>query len=153
MITAHLPSGCIAARALGHARGWPLIATIAGAVMPDLDLIAFYLVDDRAFHHRRYLVHIPAFWVLASALLLIAAPHRWRPIALGFVVGWGLHILFDGVAGGLLWLWPVSDRLIALVTVPATRSHWLLSSLTHWTMLLELAIWVLAAALLGRTPR
>ena len=45
---------------------------------------------------------------------------------------------------------PANGTLYALVEVPATRSHWVLSFLTHWTMLAELAIWVAAAALASR---
>jgi hypothetical protein len=156
MITAHLPAGYLLARALPPRPG--LVATVlAASVLPDLDLAWFYLVDDRAFHHHRYWVHVPGFWALVAVVVLpplrLFAP-RLFPYAVAALAAILLHLVLDSVAGSIMWLWPFSDRLHALVEVPATRSHWVLSFLTHWTVLLELAIWAAAAAVLlgGRRP-
>lgn len=156
MILAHLPSGYVLAR-LGRApKGLPLAAALAGSVFPDLDLIWFYLVDDRAVHHHRYWMHAPAFWAMVAlvCLPLIArlAP-RFLKAASFFFVAIGLHLILDSLAGSIMWLWPVSTRLYALVEVPATRSHWILSFLTHWSVLAELAILLWAAALFLTRPK
>lgn len=159
MITAHVPSGYLLGQSLcgapatrGHA---VLAAALFGAVFPDLDLIWFYLIDDCAIHHHRYWVHAPAFAMACSFVLLLAvrqlAP-RWSPAALAFSAAWLLHILLDTLTGGIMWLWPVSDTLITLITVPANYGHFVLSFLLHWSILFELAIWC-AALVLWRRQR
>lgn len=152
MITAHIPSGYVLARAAGWS-GAVLAAAVIGASFPDLDLIWFYLIDERAFHHHKYWVHAPAF-ALACGTLLIAATRifarPYAPLALAFAVGWWLHILLDAPVGGLMWLWPLSDHLTVLVDVPPGRSHWILNFVFHWSFLAELAIWAAAIALWWR---
>ena len=156
MILAHLPSGYVLARLAGQPRGLPMAAALAGAVFPDLDLIWFYLIDDRAFHHHRYWVHAPGFWLIVAALALPLIrrffPHFLLPSAL-FLAAIFLHIVLDTLAGSIMWLWPSSDQLYALVEVPATRSHWILSFLTHWSVLAEVALILWAAVLFLRRPK
>ncbi|QBY00288.1 metal-dependent hydrolase [Rhodophyticola sp. CCM32] len=146
MITAHFPSGYVLSRLAGWQKAM-LAAGMVGAVWPDLDLIFFYLVDDRAFHHHRYWVHAPAFAVLVTAVLA-ALVRLLRPeimgVVLAFGLGWGLHLILDSLAGDIMWLWPMSNALYALFSVPATQDHWMLSFILHWTFLAELIIWVAA---------
>ncbi|WP_421704106.1 metal-dependent hydrolase [Aliiroseovarius sp.] len=146
MITAHLPSGYLLGRGI-RARGWLMGAAVLGAVFPDFDLIWFYGVDGRAFHHHLYWVHMPAFWLVTGAALLtvlrLAAPGA-LPFAAAFLAGVALHLVLDTFAGGIAWAWPVSNHLTTLVAVPATQSHWLLSFILHWSFLPELAIWAAA---------
>lgn len=150
MITAHLPAGYVLSRAAGW-RGPALVAALVGAVWPDLDLIWFYLIDDRAVHHHRYWVHAPGFALAVSALLVLAGRTvDATPVALGFSAGWLLHILLDAPVGGIMWLWPMSEQLYYLVEVPATQAHWLLSFIIHWSFLAELTVWAVAATLLLR---
>ncbi len=144
MITAHLPAGYLLATA-GNARGLTALgACLLGSIFPDLDLIWFYLIDNRQFHHHLYWVHIPGFWLPLAATLYgtaylagqrIPAPVGW------FLCGIVLHIALDSIAGGVAWLWPFSDTVYTMVTVPASQPHWLLSFLLHWTFTLELLIW------------
>lgn len=131
-----------------------MAAALAGAVFPDLDLIFFYFVDNRAFHHHAYWVHAPAFAAACSALAwglarLLARPAA--PVVLAFAAAWMLHIVLDSLAGGIMWLWPLDTRLFQLVEVPATRSHWLASFLNHWTFLPEVAICVVALLVYRRS--
>ena len=150
MITAHLPSGYV----LGRVSGWSgavLGAALFGAVFPDLDLIWFYFIDDRTFHHHHYWVHAPGFMLIVSAILLLLT--RRHPAAVAFSAAWGLHILLDAPTGGLMWLWPISETLYTPISVAPTRSHWVLSFLTHWTVVFELAIWIVAASLYVRASR
>ena len=149
MITAHLPSGYLLGRGI-KARGWLMAAAVLGTVFPDFDLIWFYGVDDRAFHHHLYWVHIPAFWlVLGAALLTVLrlVAQRALPLAAAFLAGIALHLVLDTCAGGIAWAWPVSTHLVTLITVAATQSHWLLSFILHWSFLPELAIWAGALVL------
>ena len=152
MITAHLPAAYLTARAF--ARSGPLLwAAMFGGLLPDLDLIWFYLIDGRAFHHHHYWVHIPTFW---AAFALIVLPltawrgSRWFRPTLAFFAAILVHLLLDTVAGDIKWLWPASDRFFHLVTVPAARSHWILNFILHPVFLAELGIWATALFLLLR---
>lgn len=123
-------------------------AAIVGAVLPDVDLLFFYFVDDRAIHHHRYWVHIPFFWaVLASVTLPFVWTSRFKPVAIAFFAAILMHLLLDSIGGGIMWLAPFNTELVELVTVRPTQSHWILSFLLHWTFLFEILIWVLAGYL------
>jgi inner membrane protein len=148
MLTAHLPSGYVLARSLP--KGIPALLPVAlvGAVLPDFDMLWFYFVDDRAFHHHRYWVHIPAFWLAVAALTL---PLAWwaghvRTAAV-FFAAILMHLVLDSIGGGILWGAPLSDRLFEMVTVPAAHGHWITSFVLHWTFLAELAVWAAATLL------
>ncbi|MEM8593156.1 MAG: metal-dependent hydrolase, partial [Pseudomonadota bacterium] len=73
MILAHLPAGYILGRALKPAP-YVMPAALIGSMLPDFDLIFFYLIDDRAIHHHRYWVHIPGFWVILALIVLPISP-------------------------------------------------------------------------------
>ncbi len=150
MITAHLPSGYVLARVFRWT-GLSFAAALVGATFPDIDLIWFYFIDDRAFHHHHYWVHAPGFALACSALLLLVT--RLHPFAVAFAAGWTLHILLDAPVGGLMWFWPFDNTLYTPIEVPPTRSHWVLSILTHWSVLMELTVWGAAMTLYLRRER
>lgn len=155
MITAHLPAGYVTGRAFAHS-GPVLWSAMLGGILPDLDLIWFYLVDDRAFHHHHYWVHIPAFWAALAAILLPVAASRgpcWSCPAFAFFAAILVHLLLDTLAGDIKWLWPHSDRFFHLVTVPAVHSHWILNFILHPVFVAELAIWAAALFLWGGRHR
>ena len=123
---------------------------MVGAVFPDLDLIWFYLIDDRAFHHHKYWVHAPAFVIASSAVLVAAAKFllpKAAPLTIAFTIGWCLHVMLDAPVGGTMWLWPLTDKLYVPIEVPATQSHWILSFVLHWSFLFEVVIWLVALGL------
>jgi hypothetical protein len=147
MITAHIPSGYLLGKTLQAKHRLLMTVVIIGSVFPDFDLFWFYLVDNKAFHHHRYWVHAPGFWLLISAII-IPALSLWYKAALKpylfFLAAVILHICLDTIAGSIMWLWPFSDQLYEMVTVPATHKHWVLSFMAHWTFRLEIAIWIIA---------
>lgn len=153
MLTAHLPSGYVLWRSLPRVK-WGMPAALAGAVFPDLDMLWFHFVDDRAFHHHYYWVHVPLFWLAVAAVVLpLVWRTVWRGAALVFLAAVFLHLLLDTIAGGILWGAPVSDHLFALVEVPPTQGTWVWSFVLHWTFLLEVAVWIAAMALILRRRR
>lgn len=154
MIVAHLPAGYLPARSL---RGPAFAAALAGSVFPDLDMLAFHLVHDRAFHHHHCWVHVPGFWAIvgAAAVLVLRSVGAGRHVSvvLAFLAGVALHIMLDGLAGGIAWFWPLSGELHALVEVPARFDWWVWSFVLHWTFALELAICAVAALAFLRDRR
>ena len=154
MLTAHLPSGYLLARAVPKGITALMPVALVGAVFPDIDMIWFHLVDHRAFHHHFYWVHIPAFWAAVAVVVLPLAAWAGRlATAAVFFAAILIHLVLDSIGGGILWGAPVSDHLFTLVEVPAVRSHWVWSFIFHWTFLAELLIWGAAVLLwLKRKP-
>lgn len=150
MLTAHLPAGYCLGKGTGLT-GWSFAAVMVGSVFPDLDMLFFLFVDHGAIHHHRYWVHVPLFWAIVGALILpFLRGSRWMRPALAFLTAIFLHLLLDSISGGILWGAPFDSRLHALVTVPASQPHWILSFLLHWTFLLEILIWGLAGIFYAR---
>ena len=151
MIAAHLPAGYLQYRAMGRRGKAALSAALAGSMAPDLDMIWFHLVDHGTIHHHRYWPHIPAVWLgllALAALIWRVHPAPWVRWFMVFASACLVHMVLDTLAGGIMWLWPLDQHLYVWVTVPATRSHWVLSFLLHWTFLVELAIFAVAGWLL-----
>ena len=148
MLTAHLPSGYILAQWTRRKVPHMMPAALIGAMLPDLDMLWFHLVDQASIHHHRYWPHIPLIWLgIAAVTLPILRQFGLLSTGLVFFAAIFLHLLLDTIAGGILWLYPVDDTLFALTVVPADYSHWIISFMLHWTFLLEVAVWLLAIRL------
>jgi hypothetical protein len=164
VFVAHLPAGYIASK-LAYRRCDPLevsypafmLAGMAGALAPDLDLAWQYLVDNGARHHHTYFTHYPVSWlaVLGVAFAWHGEADRKEPAALWciFALNGFVHICLDSVVGDIRWLAPFSDEFYALARVPAVHKPWWLNFLLHWSMLLEAAIVIAALALWRRKPK
>ena len=160
MFVAHLPAGYLLIRRLAPrlapdarlARRLMAVG-LAASVLPDIDLLYFYLVDGRQTLHHDYWTHIPAFWLLATgasvALFRIArAPVPWPAVA-ALLAGVFLHLALDTVTGGIAWLYPYRTGRLVLVDVPARFGWWVWNFVLHWSFLFEIAILAWAAAELG----
>ncbi|MCH2078395.1 MAG: metal-dependent hydrolase [Rhodobacteraceae bacterium] len=153
MILAHLPAGYLVGRAM-PAAPWVIPAAVLGGILPDFDLLAFYLWDDRAFHHHRYWVHIPGFWVLVAAITAPFISRAWKLPWLAFLTAIFVHIALDSIVGGIVWFWPFSDTMYTLIEVSARHQNWLLNFILHWTFFaLELPIIMTAFYLWWRRDR
>tara|TARA_R110002072_G_scaffold301704_2_gene482090 strand:+ start:293 stop:778 length:486 start_codon:yes stop_codon:yes gene_type:complete len=142
MFIAHVPAGYLLTRSLRHVLNRTERLTIlVGSLLPDVDLLLFYFRDGQSVHHHTYLTHRPVFW-LAVVGLGLAAQRRHRSGRMLGVLGKAglLHLILDTVGGAINWGWPMVDIMGPLVVVPASRSHWVLSFLTHWTFAIEVAI-------------
>lgn len=154
MFFAHLPAGYLltrgllaaapAARLPADARRNLMVAGLVGSVLPDADLFWFYLVSDRSLGHHAFATHTPAFWLAASIAFGLSAwammANRWHWLNLVVLANVLLHLALDTVAAPIRWLFPVSAEPFTLFPVDRVPGPWILSFLTHWTMLLELAI-------------
>lgn len=124
MITAHAPAGYIGAQLLYRlkpatvsARAWSLYG-VASGLLPDIDMLWFYLVDHGHVHHHRYPTHWPLLWLLA----LVGALHYWRKtrrpaaaVALLVAVNGMVHMLLDSIVGDIFWLMPWCDTPFSFV--------------------------------------
>lgn len=151
MLTAHLASGYCLARLVRQPVPYLMPAALLGAIFPDFDMVFFLFVDGQSIHHHRYWVHIPIFWaaVAAAVMPLLYYAGYWRT-GLIFFAAILIHLLLDSICGGIMWLYPWNDRLLEMVTVPATYDNWILSFILHWTFLLEIVVWVAAIVLWTR---
>lgn len=138
MFVAHLPAGYLIGKAAqardenGHRR--LLFAALLGSVLPDFDLLYFYLIDGQSTLHHNYFTHLPFFWLCVSPFLL---PSRTGRV---FLVSIALHLLLDTWAGGIAWKWPFSKELLVCVTVPAAYDWWVWNFALHWSFLPEIAL-------------
>ncbi|PWE33161.1 hypothetical protein DDZ14_07055 [Maritimibacter sp. 55A14] len=149
MMIAHLPSGYLLGRGVG-ARGGLMMAALAGAVLPDLDLAWYWLVDGGRIDHHLYWFHAPGFWLVLGLAGIAACrifAHRLLPHATLLMAGVFLHLALDSVGGGIMWAWPFGERLYSLIDVPMAHGHFILSFMLHWSFAIELSITALAAAL------
>jgi membrane-bound metal-dependent hydrolase YbcI (DUF457 family) len=149
MFIAHGPCGYIlsvaAVRRLGAAPiSAPICAGVVGAIVPDIDLFYFYLIDGGSTHHHRYFTHWPVLWV-AIVFAGAIAFRVWKRSALAsmtllFGLGGFTHMILDSFAGDIWWFAPFVDRPFSLVVVPARYEPWWLNFLLHWSFALELVI-------------
>ena len=164
MFIGHIPASYLLTRRLLRSTGPALQRRLlwlglAAGIAPDLDLLWFFLVDQRRHVHHSYLTHIPGAWILAlltaAAVLSIRHASRSAWLALCVIGANGLlHLVLDSVAGGIRWLWPWTGREFALAHVAGNRTPWFMNFVLHWTFGIELVL--VAAALLvwlrSRTP-
>ena len=155
MFIAHLPIGYLASRLIYPRLRSPeierkgfLIAGMAGAIAPDLDMFYFYLIDHRQHHHHSYWTHYPIVWMC----LLLLSPSlsflgKWKALAvimMIFSLNGLIHMLLDSVAGIIYWFAPISHKAYGLVTVQALYTPWWLNFILHWSFLIEMAIFTWA---------
>ncbi|WP_299550197.1 metal-dependent hydrolase [uncultured Tateyamaria sp.] len=150
MIVGHLAAGYLAARAFAALGATAVFSgVIVGSVIPDVDILWFFLVDGQQTHHHDYLTHRPLVW---AVVLLIGVTIR-RSVVVGLGLGALLHLALDSIAGKVAWAWPVLDEATPLVIVPATQAHWVLSFLLHWTFAVEIALCIAALLLFASARR
>lgn len=159
MFIAHLPAGYLVTRYGLRSFGarWThssrlkyyVMFALVCSVLPDFDLIYFYLVDHRQHEHHSYWTHIPLFWVLFTALLYFSAKaffkKNFSAACIILLVNTQLHMLLDSVAGGIYWLYPFHGEKYRLFVITARFDWWVFNYLFHWTFLLELSIIVATA--------
>ena len=157
MLIAHLPASYLLTRKMlqlpglsfDHHFQQPLmrVGLVAG-LLPDLDLLYFFLIDHRQHLHHDYWTHLPLFWtgLFVAAVATCAMTHNRRLFNLSLIVyaNLMLHLLLDTVVGKIKWGWPLSDHAFYLFDVPARFTPWLLNFILHWTFGLELVLVALA---------
>ena len=166
MFAAHLFAGYLCSRQYLHKIKNKLINSthlkyyiafgIFCSVLPDFDLLYFYTIDNQQHLHHTYWTHIPIFWVVAVGLFYSVS--RWffkkhfGVLSLILLMNTWLHLILDTVAGGIYWLYPLSDINVQLMHITARYNWWVLNYIFHWTFFLEICI-MLTSVIIYRRDR
>lgn len=157
MLIAHFPAGYILASKLRKRFGDDkcFLPIIIGSIFPDLDMVYFYLIDNRRTLHHHYLFHQPVYWLMIGIVTFVILGFlkmrgHLRQL-LWFFTGVLLHLLLDTIAGKIDWLYPLSGQSYAFVEVPAKYNWWVWNFVFHWTFCLELALIAWAAVILAKS--
>lgn len=155
MMIAHLPAGYLLSTALSkkwritndQLHKYFILAGISGSIFPDIDIIYFYLVDNKQHHHHSFFTHYPILWVaLIIISYLFLKNNRLKSfglIAMIFSINGFLHMMLDSLVGDIRWLTPFSNQAFSLFDVAATHAYWWLNFIFHWSFLVELLIVVI----------
>ncbi len=159
MLIAHMPAGYLVSRLIADKTAATtkearliLACGLIASILPDFDLLYFYLIDNRQTLHHSYWPHIPIYWLVLFPFAYIATK-RWRSIKLATLTVFAnlfTHLLLDSVAGGIHWGYPVTEDLYHLITIPSQYSHWVLNFVFHWSFSFEILIVTIAAVRLKK---
>ena len=152
MLIAHAPTGLLMAAVLIKLKPetvswqrWYLMGAVMG-LLPDLDMLWFYFVDHKQFHHHVYVPHWPIVW-LSIAGVSVGWSRCCHSKLAAYAVLLGLvgmsHMVLDSVVGDIGWLKPWHDGLYAMFAVSNRYSPWQLNFIIHWSFAMELVLLVL----------
>ena len=145
MFLGHLPAGYILTKTLQKRFRTDryLLLGLVASILPDVDIVYFYLVDHRQTLHHSYWIHIPFYWLMLAAatflVLWLFKKKEYMMVAVIFFSNILLHLILDTLVGKIQWLYPFADKAYYLFDVPAVHDFWLYNFIFHWTFLLELA--------------
>lgn len=121
-----------------------LLIGLIATVFPDIDLLWYFFVDHHQKLHHDYWTHIPFIWLCLAAFtfasLRLLALQKYYSAAAIFFANIFLHLFLDTIAGGIMWVYPLTQKEIFFVTVPARYHPWYLNFIFHWTFLLEIGL-------------
>ena len=165
MFIAHLPAGYISTKYFinkaesngllsGNLKLYMIVGLIA-AMLPDFDMIYFYLIDNRQHLHHGYVTHLPVFWAIPIGMwvLLSTILKNKKSLLMSAIVGVNvfLHLFLDTFVGKVRWLYPLSSMDIYFFDVPAKYNWWVWNFFLHWTFLFEVTILFWAVYILYRS--
>lgn len=151
MFIGHLPAGYLIGTTLveklGVAKdsvnrflGWCMV----GALAPDIDLLYFYLFDQRQHHHHTYFTHYPIVWAGLLAIAFVwfrLAPKKSTAVlAVAFCLNGFVHLLLDSIVGDVWWLMPFIDRPFSLFHIEGRYHPWWLNFILNWSFVLEILL-------------
>ncbi len=164
MFIAHLPAGFLLTRSVlsrtcadKRQYKWLLAVGLVGSIFPDLDMLYFYLIDNRQHLHHSYWTHLPVFWAIVAMTTLGAAKALrlqglWMA-SLVFFPNFFMHLFLDTIVGHIYWLYPLSYESFAFFEVPARYGWWVWNFVLHWSFALEIGLWLWASAVLALSGR
>ena len=131
--TGHVAAGYLTAKALLHfshqqftpsqqieLAWWGMFFGFA----PDLDVFYYFFKNKTLLvagqpsdgkSHRKFITHAPVLWAIPGLIVYFFATSPFvRYIGLLFWLGSWSHFILDTVEYGIMWLWPLSDRVYAI---------------------------------------
>jgi inner membrane protein len=151
MFIGHLPIGYLVSKLIYARLKLPgigarrvLISGMCGSIAPDLDLLYFYLIDNRQHNHHSYWTHYPSVWICLVMLSLILYYFKrvraFTLLMIVFSLNGLIHMVLDSIAGVINWFAPFVLNAYSLVTVRALYEPWWFNFILHWTFLVELLV-------------
>ena len=143
-----------------------LIAGAVAAVIADVDVfvsiakIGKFVSSTKEVDHRKNVFHAPAFhFALAALGFIVGWLGRWSDLqlyAILYFIGFASHFILDSLSYGIMWLWPLKNRLFALheagvyhdIPTNSVREFWTKLAVFYFTraeFYLELLLLALAA--------
>ena len=158
MIIGHIPAGYIFGKYLirknpksNETAKLVIVAGVLGAVAPDMDMLYFYLIDNRQTHHHLYWSHYPIVWFTLFLATFILHKTRYFGVrtylGLLFCGGAIAHLILDTVVGDVWWFAPFYNEPFSMFEVPAVYKPWWLNFLLHWSFVLEISLYYWAYVL------
>ncbi|MFC1618245.1 metal-dependent hydrolase [Patescibacteria group bacterium] len=159
MFFAHLPAGYLLTHWLAKKFNFPKYwwIAVAGSVLPDLDMLYFFFIDNRQTFHHEYWSHRPlVILTLALTTALVFYVFKQKNlliISMIFFANIFLHLALDSIASTILWLYPWSTAGIGLFAVSEKYSFWMFNYIFHWTFFFEIGVMVVTAFLFFKRLR
>lgn len=153
MFIAHLPAGYLLTHRIAGQRrtssGAAFAVGLTFSILPDFDLLYFYLIDQRQTLHHDYWPHTPLFWLATAGMialaLRLAGKRQYMVLVWVALANVLLHLALDSIAADIRWLYSFSEARFNLVEIPARFQPWYLNFILHWTFAAEVTICVAAA--------
>jgi inner membrane protein len=146
MFIGHLPAGYILTKAVQKNSKTTkyLFVGLVASILPDIDILYFYLIDNRQNLHHSYWTHIPFYWLIIGAVTFSAMwlfkKNKYYVVAILFFANIFLHLLLDTIVGKVEWLYPFTDEAFYLFDVPSVYNFWVYNFIFHWTFLFEIGV-------------
>jgi membrane-bound metal-dependent hydrolase YbcI (DUF457 family) len=130
---------------------------VVSANLPDIDVIRYGITPA----HHKSILHKPAVWIGAIALVWTIAAFRLLPISLPllgvFAVGILSHFVLDtgNCTTGVQWLWPWSPRIshyFAFAVRPNSHRKLFSVYLHHAAFRFEASLWATMLGYLTLSP-
>ena len=150
MFIGHLPAGYVLTKKVqkNTKTGKYLLVGLIASILPDIDMLYFYLIDNRQNLHHSYWTHIPFYWLLIAAatfaIIWLLKKKNYMIAAIIFFSNIFLHLFLDTIVGKIEWLFPFTDNAYYMVDVPSVYHFWVYNFIFHWTFLLEIAVLIWA---------
>jgi len=150
MFIGHLPAGYVLTKKVqkNTKTGKYLLVGLIASILPDIDMLYFYLIDNRQNLHHSYWTHIPFYWLLivavTFAIIWLLKKKYYMIAAIIFFSNIFLHLFLDTIVGKIEWLFPFTDNAYYMVDVPSVYHFWVYNFIFHWTFLLEIAVLIWA---------
>lgn len=112
MILAHAPAGYIIGYLFSSYIKRPalhkpiMVTSLITSIMPDLDMLYWFLIDNQQHDHHIYWSHIPfVYFALLPFIALALLRKQWRIMGAFMSLAWinfMMHAVFDTVVSGIL---------------------------------------------------